>query len=126
MLGVEDWVEIRRLHGAERWSVKRICRERGFARNTVRAALRSDGPPVYRRAGSASKLDPFRALVEELLAEDGRVPGEVILGRLQAAGYDGSRTILNDALREVRPRFAPARTFQRTGYEPGSVCQFDL
>lgn len=126
MLGVEDWAEIRRLHLAERWSIKRICRERGLARNTVRAALRSQGPPVYRRAGSGSKLDPFRALVEELLGEDGRLPGEVILERLQAAGYDGSRTILNDALRELRPRFAPPRTFQRTRYEPGVVCQFDL
>lgn len=36
MLGVEDWAEIRRLHLAEGWSIKRITRERGFARNTVR------------------------------------------------------------------------------------------
>ena len=52
--------------------------------------------------------------------------GEVILERLREAGYEGSRTILNDLLRELRPRFAPARTFQRTRYQQGAVCQFDL
>ena len=126
MLGVEDWAEIRRLYFSERWSIKRIGRERGFARNTVRSAIRSERPPGYARAGSVSKLDPFGALIEELLGADGRVPGEVILERLVAAGYTGSRTILNDHLREARPRFAPARTYQRTRYEPGGVCQFDL
>ena len=126
MLGVEDWAEIRRLALSERWSIKRICRERGFARNTVRAALRSERPPGYARLPSGSKLDAFLSQIEELLAEDGRVPGEVILERLREAGYAGSRTILNDLLRELRPRFVPARTYQRTRYEPGVVCQFDL
>ncbi len=126
MLGVEDWAEIRRLHCSERWSIKRICRERGFARNTVRAALRSERPPGYARSPSGSKLDAFLRQIEELLAEDGRIPGEVILERLREAGYAGSRTILNDLLRELRPRFVPARTYQRTRYEPGAVCQFDL
>jgi transposase len=126
VLGVEDWAEIRRLFFSERWSVKRICRERGFARNTVRAAIRSQRPAVYQRRVVGSKLDAFCGQIEELLGEDGRVPGEVILERLRLAGYEGSRTILNDYLRDVRPRFAPARTYQRTRYEPGVVCQFDL
>ncbi len=42
MLGVEDWAEIRRLYFSERWSIKRIGRERGLARNTVRSAIRSE------------------------------------------------------------------------------------
>ena len=126
MLGVEDWAEIRRLYFSERWSIKRIGRERGFARNTVRSAIRGERPPVYQRTVPASKLDAFTTRIEELLAVDGRVPGEVILERLREEGFTGSRTILNDHLREVRPRFAPARTYQRTRYEPGAVCQFDL
>ena len=85
MLGVEDWAEIRRLGVSERWSIKRICRERGFARNTVRAALRSEQPPGYARSPSGLKLDAFVGQIEELLAEDGRVPGEVILERLREA-----------------------------------------
>ncbi len=34
---------------------------------------------------------------------------------------------VDDYLREVRPLFAPPpRTFQRTVYRPGEICQFDL
>ena len=42
-------------------------------------------------------------------------------------GYDGGQTILNDYLRELRPLYLPRpRTFQRTSYRPGALCQFDL
>jgi histidinol-phosphate/aromatic aminotransferase/cobyric acid decarboxylase-like protein len=56
VLGVEDWAEIRRLALSERWSIKRICRERGFARNTVRAAigLRAENRRVDLQAARAA------------------------------------------------------------------------
>ena len=43
MLTVEDWAEIRRLHRAEGMPIKVIARMLGVSRNTVRAALASDG-----------------------------------------------------------------------------------
>jgi transposase len=49
VLSVEDWAEIRRLYRAEQIPVKAIARLLGISRNTVRAALRSDGPPRYAR-----------------------------------------------------------------------------
>ena len=45
VITVEDWAEIRRLHRAERMGLRAIARHLGIARNTVREALRSDGPP---------------------------------------------------------------------------------
>ena len=33
---------------------------------------------------------------------------------------------MDDYLREVRPLFLAPRTFQRTVYRPGEICQFDL
>ncbi len=45
MLAVEDGAEIRRLHRAERMSIKVIARVMGISKNTVKAALRSAGPP---------------------------------------------------------------------------------
>ena len=52
MIDVEDWAEIRRLHRAEGLSIKEIVRRMGVARNTVRTALRSDGPPVFDRTAA--------------------------------------------------------------------------
>jgi len=37
-----------------------------------------------------------------------------------------SRGILDDYLREVRPIFKRPRTYQRTVYRPGEICQWDL
>ena len=45
MLAVEDGAEIRRLYRAEGLPIKLIARTLGISRNTVRAALASDGPP---------------------------------------------------------------------------------
>jgi hypothetical protein len=46
---------------------------------------------------------------------------------IEPLGYRAGQTILNVYLREVRPLFAPPpRTFQRTLYRPGEICQFDL
>ncbi len=45
MIKVEDWAEIRRLYRAGGLPIKQIARVMKVSRNTVRAALRSDGPP---------------------------------------------------------------------------------
>ena len=41
-------------------------------------------------------------------------------------GYEGGKTIFDDYVREVRPRFLVKRTFQRTVYRPGELVQCDL
>jgi hypothetical protein len=41
-------------------------------------------------------------------------------------GYDGGKTIFDDLVRELRPRFLVRRTFQRTIYRPGELVQCDL
>ena len=53
VINVDDWAEIRRLHRAERMPIKESVRRLGVARNTVRAALRAEGPPRYKRANVA-------------------------------------------------------------------------
>jgi transposase len=123
---VEQWAEIRRMHFVAGLSIKEIARRTGRDRNTVRRALRSEEPPRYRRAQRPSKLDPFREEIHRLLREDGELPGQVIRERLQELGYQGGKTVLDDYLREIRPIVSPPRTFQRTVYRPGQVCQFDL
>ncbi len=127
MVGVEQWAEIRRLYFVKRLSIKEIVRRTGHGRNTVRRALRAGEPPAYRRPPRPSKLDPFRDEVHRLLRTDARLPGKRVRELLEEQGYAGSKTILDDYLREVRPLFLPRpRTFQRTSYRPGALCQFDL
>jgi transposase len=93
----------------------------------VRRALRAEQPPRYRRPPRASKLEPHKAEIHRLLGEDARLPGARVRELIAEAGYEGGQTILDDYLREVRPLFAPPpRTFQRTLYRPGEICQFDL
>ncbi|HEX8933909.1 MAG TPA: IS21 family transposase, partial [Pseudonocardiaceae bacterium] len=68
MLSVEDWAEIRRLYRSEGLPIKEIVRVLGVARNTVRAALASDGPPRYERAPAGSIVDEVEPRIRELLA----------------------------------------------------------
>jgi hypothetical protein len=123
---VEQWAEIRRMHFVERLAIKEIQRRTGRDRKTIRRALRSEEPPRYRRPPRPSKLDPFRDEIEHLLRSDPRLPGKRIRELIEELGYQGSKTILDDYLRELRPRYLPRRTYQRTLYRPGELLQFDL
>jgi transposase len=126
VIGVEQWAEIRRMHLVDGISIREIHRRTGLHRETIRRALATERPPAYRRARGASKLDPFKEEIERLPAADHRLPGTRVRELIEELGYDGGKTILDDHLREVRPRFAPRRTYQRTVYRPGEICQFDL
>jgi transposase len=128
LLGVEKWAEIRRLKLVEGLSQREIHRRTGVHRDTIRRALASAEPPRYGpRPPGASKLDRFRETIEELLAEEPRLPGVRVREELDRLGYAGGKTILDDLLRELRPRFLPPpRSFQRTRYRPGELAQFDL
>ncbi len=126
MVDVEQWAEIRRMHFVDGVSIREIRRRTGLHRETIRRALAAKRPPAYRRAKAPSKLDPFKEEIERLLRSDHRMPGTRIRELLAELGYEGGKTILDDHLREVRPRLAPRRTYQRTVYRPGEICQFDL
>jgi transposase len=124
---VEQWAELRRQHFVGGKSIKRLARETGLSRNTVRAALRSTKPPVYRRAPAASVLDPFKDEIHRLLREDPALTGVRVRELLEPLGCRAGKTVVDDYLREVRPLFAPAtRTFGRAVWRPGEVCQFDV
>lgn len=126
MLDVERWAELRREHFVRQVPIKELARRFGIDRNTVRRALRSDEPPRYRRPARSSRLDPFKAEIHELLRRDPSLTGVRVRELIEPLGFDGQKTIVDDYLREVRPLFEKRRTYQRTIYRPGEVCQFDL
>ncbi len=78
MLSVEDWAEIRRLRRAEGLPIKTIAKTLGVSRNTVRAAIASDGPPKYERKPVGSAVDAFEDAIREQLSLVPTMPATVI------------------------------------------------
>lgn len=123
MITVEDWAEIRRLHRAESLSIREIGRRLGVARNTVRSALRADGPACYERARRGSIVDAVEPQILALLREFPTMPATVIAERID---WQHSIRVLRGRVAELRPLFVPPDPAQRTFYRPGEWAQFDL
>jgi transposase len=126
VLGVEQWAEIRRLVLVEGRSQRSVALRLGVGRETVARAVHSDTPPKYSRAPSGSKLDLFKDWISEQLRADPAMPSLRLREMAGELGYEGGKTIFDDYVREIRPRFQVKRTFQRTLYRPGELVQCDL
>jgi transposase len=126
LVGVEQWAEVRRMHRVDGLSGREISRRTGLHRDTVARLLAAPEPPRYQRGPAGSKLDPFKDWICEQLAADPRIQSQRLRELAGEVGYDGGKSIFDDFVREVRPRFLAARTFQRTIYRPGELVQCDL
>lgn len=125
MYEVHDWAEVHRLFHREEWAKTRIAEKLGMSRNTVSRLLELSEPPRYERAPQASKLDPHKGSILEMLKEEADAPATVIIEHLRRDGYDGGITILKEYLRQVRPLFSEAEVRQRTSYLPGEIGHTD-
>jgi transposase len=126
MVGVEAALEIRVLHRHGK-SIRKIARETGVARNTVRRYLRDEEAARYKlRPPRSTKLDPFKAYVAERLnsAAPEWIPASVLLMELRERGYCGGYTMLKLFGASLRPQRAvePVVRFE-TG--PGEQMQVD-
>jgi len=101
---VEDWAEIRRLHRAEGLPIKMIARTLGISRNTVRAALASEGPPKYERKPAGSAVDAFEDAIRAQLKAVPTMPATVIAERV---GWTRGMTVFKERVRELRPAYLP-------------------
>lgn len=122
MLRKEDFMVIHAL--AQRGLyVCDIAKQVGVHPRTVRRALARGGAPAPRPSRRGSRLDPYRAEIDRLLAED--VWNAVVIFReIQAQGYTGRLSILRDYIqpkRALRVRRATVR-FETA---PGRQLQSD-
>jgi transposase len=124
LVGVEQWAEVRRMHRVDGMSARAISRGTGLARDTVARLLAATEPPRYQRERTGSKLDPFKDWICEQLAADPKIPSQRLREFATELGYEGGKSIFDDFVRDVRPRFQ--RTFQRTVYRAGELVQCDL
>ncbi len=126
MVGVEQWAEVRRMKRVEGLSAREIARRTGLARDTVGRLLAAEMPPRYARSPAGSILDPFKEWICEELRADPKIPSQRLRELAEEIGYRGGKTVFDDYVREVRPRFLVKRTFQRTIYRPAELIQCDL
>jgi transposase len=126
LIGVEQWAEVRRMHRVEGLSGREISRRTGLHRDTIARLLVAPEPPRYQRKAAGSKLDPFRDWICEQLGVDPRIQSLRLREMASELGYDGGKSIFDDFVRDVRPRYLRPRTFQRTIYRPGELVQCDL
>jgi transposase len=123
VLDVEDWAEIRRLRRAEGMAISEIARVMGISRNTVKAALASEGPPRYERPPKGSVADAFEPRIRELLAARPSMPSTVIAERI---GWPYSVRTLSGRVAELRPAYKPPDPASRTSYSAGEIAQCDF
>ncbi len=122
MLGKEDFAVIQALRKRGVY-LRDIAEELGVHPKTVSRALQRGGAPKKGRRRRGSKLDRFKPTVDRLLAE-GVWNGVVILRELQAEGYEGGITTLNDYIRPKRA-LRPGRGTVRFETKPGKQLQSD-
>jgi transposase len=123
VLSVEDWAEIRRLRRAEGLPIAQVARLLGVSRNTVKAALASDGPPKYERMAKGSVADAFEPRIRELLRAYPTMPATVIGERI---GWPHSIRTLSGRVAELRPLYLPPDPASRTSYDAGELAQCDF
>jgi transposase len=107
-------------------SICELARQTGHSRNTIRKYVR-DGelPEAKEREKRGSKLDPYKAVIDRWMKEDGLFNSRAMLMRLREKGYTGGKTIIQDYLQDKRPPKQPIATV-RYETKPGEQAQVDL
>ena len=123
VITVQDWAQIRYLHGSEGLSVRAIAARLGLLRDTVSRAVKSSSPPKYSRVSGPSAFDPFEGHVRALLAEFPTMPASVIAERV---GWPGSASWFRKKIARVRVEYAPKDPADRVSYRCGDQAQCDL
>jgi transposase len=133
MVKVEEREAIRKAYYLEGKSIRQIARERGHGREAVRQALASAGPVAYtlKDARPAPKLGPYQARIEELLAENERLPhkqrytGTRIYQVIRGEGYTGSESAVRRYVGAQRRERRKKQVYLKLEFDPGQDAQVD-
>ena len=129
---MQDWTDIRRLVLVEGASKRSVCRQYGIAHKTLQKILAHSEPPGYRQRlpRPKTKLGPYLATIEEILAADREAPAKQrhtakrIFERLRDEhDYPGGITQVKVAVARLR-RHA-AEVYVPLTHSPGRA-QFDF
>ena len=105
------YLKVRRAHFQDGLSGRRIARDFGINRDSVRKMLAYSEPPGYRRTAAIKrpKLDPYIAYIDQWLDEDKGQPrkqrhtAKRVFDRLRSErGFEGGYTIVKDYVRSKK------------------------
>jgi transposase len=119
--------------GLSRRAISRHC---GISRNTVRGVLEAHAlgreqehralPEPALRAPRASKLDPFKPRIGELLRQYDDITAQRVFERLRdEEGFGGGYTTVKRHVRALRPPPKPKPSLETPHYDPGQMGECD-
>lgn len=133
MIKVDERERIRRAYYIEQQSIRQIAREMHHARATVRKAIASAEPETYtvQKPRHAPVLGPYRALIDELLEENGRLPrkqrrtSHQIYKAIVAESYQGSESSVRRYIAGRRRETKKRQVYIPLEFDPGEYAQVD-
>jgi len=124
VLQTEQWMDIHLLH-KQLGSIGAVCRQTGFARNTVRKMLRARTTPVFATAVRKTGVDDFKEYLTRRFSEHG-LSAERLLAEIRPQGFTGSIHMVRRFLKKLRPlRAAASIATVRFETAPGLQAQCD-
>lgn len=125
MIASEIAARIRRLYFAEHWKIGTIAAELSVHHDTVRRAIGSERFNQARtRPVPPSIVDPYRAFIDDTLAQHPRLRATRIFEMIKSRGYPGSAVQVRRHVACVRPT-ARAEAYLRLRTLPGEQGQVD-
>jgi transposase len=124
MTKMEDWVTIKNLKKKNpTLGTRRIARQLGFSRNTVRRALSSDRFPEYKRVEQSNPdIEPYKDVIREMLMVK-KLIGSRILEEIISKGYKGSKSAFYRYLSTIKG--IEKRCYKPYETSPGEQAQYD-
>jgi transposase len=115
------WRAIARALSISRNTVRQIVREHEGARQSPHRAL----PMPRQSSPRPSKLDPFRAEIDDLFRLYPDITAQRVFEILRGKDFDGGYTVVKDLVRRIRPKKAPTPSLETAPREPGDMAECD-
>ena len=126
MLKVDMWHTVKVLHRKQQ-SIKKISRQLGISRNSVRKIIHSKSYKEYvgekDPKNSVSLAAPFHDEILRMAAQD--LIGSRILNELRSQGYKGSKTCFYDYLKKLNVSLKTSKICIRYETSPAAMAQYD-
>jgi transposase len=128
LVTLDVWETIRLRCVRDREPIKRVARELGISKNTVKKYVQSLKPPQMKAAERSSQLEPYQSQIDNWLRTSPHITA-IRIGALLREQY-GELVTGERALRYFvanrRRALIPREAFIRAVYTPGAQAQFDF